>query len=97
MARVTWGRALRDDNRIIATHPEVQATVRRHASRIAGSARGKLARHRKTGQHSIEHTSGRVDHHVSLTGPGAVAIETGHHNVRTGTWVDGIHVLRGTT
>lgn len=59
-------------------------------------ARAKLARHRKSGDHKITQTQGRVDHFVNLEGPAALPVEVGHHNVRTGEFTPGIHVLGST-
>ncbi len=56
-------------------------------------ARERLAGHRKTGDHRITQTQGNVDHFVNLEGESAMAVEIGHHNVRTGEFTDGIHVL----
>lgn len=97
MANVKWGKIPSDKrvNKTVATHKDVGATTRRNARRIAGVASSKLSAHRKTGKHAIEVTQGKIDVHVSLVGPGAIGLELGHHDLRTGKWVEGIHVLRG--
>jgi hypothetical protein len=64
--------------------------------RITVPARSKLARHRETGDHRITQTKGAVDHFVNLEGVAAMAVEIGHHNVRTGKFTPGIHVLGST-
>lgn len=80
-------------NTILANLSGVQSALDRNARRMSGVARGLLGRHRKTGSHQIEVTSGKVDRFVSLVGPGAVALEKGHIDARSGKHVDGIHVL----
>lgn len=80
-------------NKILATLPGVQAAMDRNARRMEGVARANLAPHRKTGEHQIITFRGKVDRHVALIGPAAVALEKGHIHNKTGEHVEGLHVL----
>ena len=80
-------------NKILAHLSGVQSALDANARRISGAARGLLATHRKTGAHQIEVTRGSVDRFVELVGPGAVALEKGHVDAKSGKHVEGLHVL----
>jgi hypothetical protein len=83
--------------RIIAHSSEVEEQLGDITfEKITVPARTKLARHRKTGDHHITQTKGSVDHFVNLEGSAAMAVELGHHNIRNGEFVPGIHVLGST-
>lgn len=81
-------------NRLASREPETQAALKQAAAEIAAKARANLAAHRETGRHVITTTKGVVDHYINLEGPSAVSVEFGHHDKRTGKWVEGIRVLR---
>lgn len=62
--------------------------------RVASKARANLASRRDRNRHSIETEQGIVDYYVHLVGPGALSLELGHHNNRSGEWVEGARILR---
>lgn len=84
--------------RTIANSDEVEAILGDHAYPIMLRARANLSRHRKTGEHKITQTKGKVDHFVNLEGPAAVSVEEGHFtnagDYAVGEFVEGLHVLR---
>lgn len=80
--------------RVIARHPDTQAALQRHSAVLASAARARLARHRKTGSHTIDVSSGRVDWFVNLRGVAAMSVEKGHHT-QDGTFVPGLNILGG--
>lgn len=82
--------------RTLAHQDDVEAILGDEAFKITLVARGKLAEHRKTGEHRITQTKGTVDHFVNLEGGNALSVEEGHFsNSHTEIiYVDGIHVLR---
>lgn len=82
-------------NKLIANLGGVQSRLDRNAREIEGKARARFAPHRRTGQHSFFTVRGKVDRLVCFEGPGAVAVEMGHINVRDGQYVEGLAVLRG--
>lgn len=80
----------------IAHSDDIEAILGDEAFKVTTVARGKLAGHRKTGEHRITQTKGRVDHFVNLEGPSALSVEEGHwagEGVNK-HWVEGLHVLR---
>lgn len=87
----------------LARHPAVQVKVSIAADQGAWIARGKLARHRKTGNThiTVETSPSGVDRFINMVGDGAAAIEWGH--VQSG-WFDylapdsvkGLHILGAT-
>lgn len=80
--------------RVVAHLPELEEQMGDITfEKLTVRARERLAEHRKTGEHRITQTKGGVDHFVNLEGPAAMAVEVGHHNVRTGEFTPGIHVL----
>ena len=87
---------------VIAHTEELEAQLGDIAFGITTKARANLARHKKTGQHRITQTKGRVDHYVNLVGPAAMSVEEGHlvsgfySGPGAGEWkyVSGLHVLR---
>lgn len=85
----------RSINRHAARTDEVEAVLGDIAFEILGRARARLEQHRKTGTHKVTQTKGVVDHYINLEGPAAVAIENGHHDPRTGEWVEGLGILDG--
>ena len=80
----------------IAHSDEVESILGDEAFKVTAAARGKLAGHRKTGEHRVTQTKGRVDHFVNLEGPSALSVEEGHWvgNGVDKRWVEGLHVLR---
>jgi hypothetical protein len=83
--------------RVVAHLPELEEQMGDITfDKLTVPARARLAGHRKTGNHKITQTKGKVDHFVNLEGTAALAVEVGHHNIRDGEFVPGIHVL-GTT
>jgi hypothetical protein len=80
--------------RTVARGEECQAALYRQARVMQSVAQARLSRHRKTGQHRIFLSKGRIDHFVNLAGPAAMAIEEGHH-APDGTFVRGLRILRG--
>lgn len=84
----------------IAHTDELEGQLGDHAYTIMVRARGNLARHRKTGEHRVTQTKGRVDHYVNLEGPAAMAVEEGHFlsgayaNTESIRFVEGLHILR---
>lgn len=80
-------------NKLLANLPGVQTALDRNARRMEGTARGLLSQHRKSGAHQIETTRGKVDRFVAMVGPGAVGLEKGHIDARTGRYIDGLHVI----
>lgn len=82
--------------RSIAYTDDVEAALGDEAFKITLTARGKLASHRKTGEHRITQTKGKLDHFVNLEGPSALSVEEGHFsNSHTEIiYVDGLHILR---
>lgn len=79
--------------KIVARHTDVQDELSRVARQREGEARSILARHRKTGEHSIGSEQHAVDRIVYMDGYAAMAVEEGHH-APDGSWVEGIHALR---
>lgn len=66
------------------------------AEQYAERARARLARHRKSGEHSITVDRGRrSDAFVNLEGQAPGAVEFGHFDKNTGEWVPGIFALTG--
>jgi hypothetical protein len=82
-----------DAEDIVAHLPGVRAAVRQAADEIAARARANLAKHRDTGDASIEVDRGTTDAHVSLVADAALSIEFGHV-APDGTSVRGTRVLR---
>lgn len=84
--------------RTIANSDEVEAILGDAAYPITIRARALLGRHRKTGDHRITQTKGKVDHFVNLEGSAAVSVEEGHFtnagNYQVGEFVEGLHILR---
>jgi hypothetical protein len=86
--------------RTVAHTQELEGQLGDFAYTILIRARSNLARHRKTGQHRVTQTKGRVDHFVNLEGPAALSIEEGHflggfyENTESIRYVEGLHVLR---
>lgn len=82
-------------NRALARSPGVGLALMRVQLVLSGKAHARLARHHRTGQHLIWTYAGKVDRYVALVGPSALAIESGHINRRTGGYVPGLAILRG--
>jgi hypothetical protein len=86
--------------RTIAHTDELEGQLGDHAYTIMIRARGNLSRHRKSGEHRITQTKGKVDHYVNLEGPAAMSIEEGHFlggfyaNTESIRFVEGLHILR---
>jgi hypothetical protein len=81
--------------RDVARSLETQDALRRFSGVIASAAQARLARHRKTGEHQITRTQGKVDHFVNLEGPASLSVEVGHIT-KSGKFVEGLHILGGT-
>jgi len=88
----------RDMSKHLALDDKVQAHLRSHAQKIAARARGLLAIHRKTGEHTVQyegHVSqkyGHIDHFVVMEGRAAASVEFGHFT-ENGRWVMGLYIL----
>lgn len=81
-------------NRQILDHDGVQREVSRHAREIEGKARAKLAKHRDArSAHQIVSYRERHTRVVGLEGPAAMSVQVGHHQKKTGKWVEGLHIL----
>lgn len=82
---------------IFAHLPGVRRYVRKTTQDVAERARAILARRRDTGESRIEASFGTTDGFVTLHDPngGALAIEYGHVDRRTGRFVPGARPLRG--
>lgn len=64
---------------IVVSHlDEVKSAVREHAKVVADEATGRLAAHKKTGDHEITLTHGDVDSFVNLEGTHPESVEFGH-------------------
>lgn len=85
----------RNANRVLARLGGVQGRLDRVAGELEGRAEARFAPHRRTGAHGFSVRRGKVDRLVCFEGPGAVAVEMGHINERTGGYVEGLAVLRG--
>jgi hypothetical protein len=85
-------------NKIISPLDEVQDAVEDAAVRLAAVARGRLAAHRKTGDHHITIDRirnvkyGFLDRYVSLKGTAPMSVEFGHRNHRGG-YVHGLYIM----
>lgn len=84
----------KDLERIIAHDEDLEGQLGDITFGVFTKATAKFAPHRKTGEHRITQTKGRVDHFVNIVGPAAAAIELGHHDARTGKFIEGLHILR---
>lgn len=82
---------------IFAHLPGVRRYVRETTNSVAGRARAILTRSRDTGESRIEVSYGTTDGFVTLHDPhgGALAIEYGHVDRRTGRFIPGARPLRG--
>lgn len=83
----------------IAHSVETESILGDEAFQILGRARANLAKHKKTGEHRITQTKGKVDHFVNLEGPAALSVEEGHfvggqYKGDEPKFVDGLHILR---
>jgi hypothetical protein len=85
-------------NKIIAPQPEVQSEVRKQANRLAKIAEGRLAAHRRTGDHKIVTEKrvsmkyGFLDYLISMEGSAPMSVEFGHRNHRGG-YVQGLYIM----
>jgi len=85
-------------NKIIAPLDEVQDAVEAAAKRLARVAEGRLAAHRRTGDHHITIDRirnikyGYLDRFVSLKGSAPMSVEFGHRNHRGG-FVHGLYIM----
>lgn len=81
--------------RTIAHSDEVERILGDHAFDKLLIARARLARHKHLGEHRVTQTHGGVDFYINLEGPAAVSVEEGHHNHWDGSWVEGLHIVKG--
>ncbi len=85
-------------NKILAPLDPVQDAVEAAAKRLARVAEGRLAAHRKTGDHHITIDRirnvkyGYLDRYVSLKGSAPMSVEFGHRNHRGG-YVHGLYIM----
>lgn len=81
--------------RRLARTPGVRRAVDDAAKRVGRRAEQNLASNRDTGNARIEVDTDGTDALVSLVDPNgnALAIEFGHHNNRSGRYVEGSYVL----
>lgn len=84
----------REVNRMVSHLPGVRKAVGSVTDRVESRARADLASRRVTGEHTIDSDKSGVDHYVILRGPGALSLEVGHHNARSGEFVEGARILR---
>ncbi|MBO0830327.1 MAG: DUF5403 family protein [Streptosporangiales bacterium] len=80
-------------NDIAAHLPEVRRAVKTQADQIATQARALLAPHRRTGDHRIEVTAGRVDALVSLVGDAALSVEFGRGASSRSGAMQGLYII----
>lgn len=86
-------------NGVVAMHDDVQDSLKKSAERIKDRAEGRLAAHRKTGEHKIVYERvksakyGHIDHYVSMKGEAAVSVEFGHRSATTRKWVQGLYII----
>lgn len=78
----------------IAHLPGVIAAVRRNGDMIAARASANLASHFYEGRHTIIVEQDVTDTTISLVGPGAMAVEFGHHTTEGHSPVRGLRILR---
>ena len=83
----------RDLTKTAAVASETRTELDRAQSLIASRAQGNLASVHDQGRHHVTTSRGSVDRFVSLEGPAALAVETGHHT-KTGTLVPGHGILK---
>ena len=81
-------------NRRILGSREVQSPLDRITRDIEGPARAKLAKHRdaRSAHHVTAYREG-FSRIVALVGPAAMSIQFGHHQKKTGKFVQGLHIL----
>lgn len=85
-------------NKIISPLDEVQDAVESAAKKLAKVAEGRLAAHRRTGDHHIAIDRilnvkyGYLDRYVSLKGSAPMSVEFGHRNHRGG-YVHGLYIM----
>lgn len=77
----------------IAHLPGVVSAVSRKGAEIAARASANLAAHFYEGRHTITIEQGVTDTTVSMEGPGAMAVEYGHH-LEGHAPVAGLRILR---
>lgn len=77
----------------VAHSDELEREMGDETFKIFTKANANLARHRRTGNHRITQTKGKVDHFVNLEGDASLAVEEGWF-ADNGRWVEGLHVLR---
>lgn len=95
MSGFTFSGSQKSLNRMIGKLEGVQLELELEAFKIYDKAVALMAEHRKTGEHDITMSKGRIDHYVNLEGPGALSLEVGHFDGYKGRrrFVEGIHVL----
>lgn len=71
-------RVFRSANKTVAYHAEVQKELDHEIAAALRRAEAKLARHRKTGAHSVGVETGDLDRYLYLEGPAAMSVELGH-------------------
>lgn len=81
--------------RVIAHSDEVEGLLGDAAYLILQRSRSRLAAHRRDGDHKVTQSKGRVDHFVNLEGPAALSVENGFHHAKTGEFVRGLNILKG--
>lgn len=79
-------------NTLILNLDGVQRVVSRVAREEEGKARATLAKHRKSGAHSVYAYSDRHTRVIALEGPAPMSIQYGHH-LQDGRFVSGLRVL----
>lgn len=65
-------------NLVVSHLDEVKRDVKDHAEVVGTEAAGRLAAHRKTGEHQITVTHGETDSFVNLEGVHPESVEFGH-------------------
>ncbi|HTF54486.1 MAG TPA: DUF5403 family protein [Pseudonocardia sp.] len=101
--KFSWGpgNSARKCNKVAAYHKESRFAVARQAEELAIRAKRKLGAHTRSGDAQITVSHGKLDWFVSLDDSrgqrAAAAIEFGHRDPDSGTFVEGIHALTSGT
>jgi hypothetical protein len=87
-------------NRVVSHLPDCKEACATKADEVKGVAEGRLAAHRKSGEHQVTITHGDVDSFVNLEGPAAMSVEFGHmvkgkYERSTPKKVAGLYIITG--
>ncbi|WP_181022307.1 DUF5403 family protein [Mycobacterium avium] len=98
MAKLISRKAL---NSIVSHLEGVRVEVHHEAKEVGRVAEGRLAGHRKTGEHEVTVTQGEVDSFVNLEGEHPESVEFGHwvrgkyENPEKPKFVPGLYIITG--